>query len=136
MEKEDHFIFGIHAVQEAVSAGKDIDKVLVKRGEGSDLLRNLMGELNHRDIPIQQVPIEKLNRVTRKNHQGVIAWLSQITYHDITSLLPTIFESGEEPLIMILDGVSDAGILPRLADVPGGELALVAVGFEPAIFEH
>jgi 23S rRNA (guanosine2251-2'-O)-methyltransferase len=136
MVKEDHFIFGIHAVQEAVSAGKDIDKVLVKRGAGSDLLRNLMGELNHRDIPIQQVPIEKLNRVTRKNHQGVIAWLSQITYHDITSLLPTIFESGEEPLIMILDGVSDVrnfGAIARTAECAGVHAILIPSSGSAAI---
>ena len=136
MVKEDHFIFGIHAVQEAVSAGKDIDKVLVKRGAGSDLLRNLMGELNHRDIPIQQVPIEKLNRVTRKNHQGVIAWLSQITYHDITSILPTIFESGEEPLIMILDGVSDVrnfGAIARTAECAGVHAILIPSSGSAAI---
>jgi 23S rRNA (guanosine2251-2'-O)-methyltransferase len=136
MVKEDHFIFGIHAVQEAVSAGKDIDKVLVKRGTGSDLLRNLMGELNHRDIPIQQVPIEKLNRVTRKNHQGVIAWLSQITYHDITSILPTIFESGEEPLIMILDGVSDVrnfGAIARTAECAGVHAILIPSSGSAAI---
>jgi 23S rRNA (guanosine2251-2'-O)-methyltransferase len=136
MIKEDHFIFGIHAVQEAVSAGKDIDKVLVKRGAGSDLLRNLMGELNHRDIPIQQVPIEKLNRVTRKNHQGVIAWLSQITYHDITSILPTIFESGEEPLIMILDGVSDVrnfGAIARTAECAGVHAILIPSSGSAAI---
>jgi len=122
MATQDTFIFGIHAVKEAISAGRDIDKVLVRRGAGSDLFKELLGELRRFDIPVQQVPLEKLNRITRKNHQGVIAWLSQVTYSDITSILPTIYESGEDPLILLLDGVSDVrnfGAIARSAECAG-----------------
>ncbi|MCP4310552.1 MAG: 23S rRNA (guanosine(2251)-2'-O)-methyltransferase RlmB [Bacteroidetes bacterium] len=122
MAEKETFIFGIHAVKEAINAGKDIDKVLLRRGAGSDLFKELQGELRQLDIPVQQVPVEKLNRVTRKNHQGVIAWLSQLTYHDITSLLPAIYESGEDPLILLLDGVSDVrnfGAIARSAECAG-----------------
>ncbi|MCK4748470.1 MAG: hypothetical protein KAT15_15570, partial [Bacteroidales bacterium] len=100
MAKQDQFIFGIHAIREALNAGRDIDKLLVRRGAGSDLLKQLMAELRQKDVPVQQVPVEKLNRITRMNHQGVIAWISQITYSDITSVLPSVFESGEEPLVL------------------------------------
>ena len=62
MSKSEGFIFGIHAVLEALKAGRDIDKVLVRRGSGSDLLKKLMGEIGKREIPVQQVPVEKLNR--------------------------------------------------------------------------
>jgi len=118
----EHFIFGIHAVKEAIAAGRDIDKVLIRRGAGSDLFKELLAELNQLDIPAQQVPLEKLNRITRKNHQGVIAWISQVSYGDITSILPGIFESGEDPLILLLDGVSDVrnfGAIARSAECAG-----------------
>jgi 23S rRNA (guanosine2251-2'-O)-methyltransferase len=122
MAKSDRYIFGIHAVLEAVEAGKDVDKVLVKRGSGSDLLKKLLASLRSMEIPVQQVPVEKLNRVTGKNHQGVIAFLSEISYVDISSLLPSVFESGEDPLILMLDGVSDVrnfGAIARSAECAG-----------------
>ena len=122
MAKQENFIFGIHAVLEAVHAGKDLDKVLVRRGAGSDLLKKLLGELSRLEIPAQQVPVEKLNRITGKNHQGVIAFLSEISYVDITTLLPSIFELGEDPLILLLDGVSDVrnfGAIARSAECAG-----------------
>jgi 23S rRNA (guanosine2251-2'-O)-methyltransferase len=118
----DNYIFGIHAVLEAVHAGKDLDKVLIRRGAGSDLLKKLMGELSRMEIPVQQVPVEKLNRITGKTHQGVIAFLSEVSYLDVTTLLPSIFEKGEDPLILLLDGVSDVrnfGAIARSAECAG-----------------
>lgn len=122
MAKNENYIFGIHAVLEAVNAGKDLDKVLVRRGSGSDLLKKLTGELSRLEIPVQMVPVEKLNRITGKNHQGVIAFLSEVSYVDITTLLPSIFEKGEDPLILLLDGVSDVrnfGAIARSAECAG-----------------
>ena len=72
MQKVDKFIFGVRAIIEALDAGKEIDKVLVKRGGGSDLFREMMIKLRESDTIVQYVPIEKLNNVTRKNHQGVV----------------------------------------------------------------
>ena len=122
MAKNSNYIFGIHAVLEAAQAGKDLDKVLVRRGAGSELLKKLLAVLSKMEIPVQQVPVEKLNRITDKNHQGVIAYLSEISYVDITSLLPSIFEKGEDPLILLLDGVSDVrnfGAIARSAECAG-----------------
>ena len=122
MAGNDGFIFGIHAVLEAVNAGRDIDKVFIRRGAGSDLIRQLTIELRRLDIPVQMVPVEKLDRITGKNHQGVVAYLSEVTYHDITGLLPAIYESGEDPLILLLDGVSDVrnfGAIARSAECAG-----------------
>jgi 23S rRNA (guanosine2251-2'-O)-methyltransferase len=122
MAKRENYIFGIHAVQEALRAGKDLDKVLVRRGAASDLLKNLLSELSRTEIPVQQVPVEKLNRITGKNHQGVIAYLSEISFADITTMLPSIFEQGEDPLILLLDGVSDVrnfGAIARSAECAG-----------------
>ena len=136
MVKGDQIIFGIHAVLEAVDAGKNLDRVLVRRGAGSDLLKKLMGELSRREIPIQQVPVEKLNRVTGKNHQGVIAWLSEITYGDVTSVIPSVYELGEDPLLLLLDGVSDVrnfGAIARSAECAGVHAIVIPASGSAAI---
>jgi len=136
MAKNDNYIFGIHAVLEAVHAGKDLDKVLVRRGAGSDLLKKLLGVLSRMEIPLQQVPVEKLNRITGKNHQGVIAYLSEISYVDITALLPSIFDKGEDPLILLLDGVSDVrnfGAIARSAECAGVHAIVIPASGSAAI---
>ena len=136
MAKNDNYIFGIHAVLEAARAGKDMDKVLVRRGGGSELLKKLLGELGSMEIPIQQVPVEKLNRITTKNHQGVIAYLSEISYVDITTLLPSIFERGEDPLILLLDGISDVrnfGAIARSAECAGVHAIVIPASGSAAI---
>ena len=136
MAKTDNYIFGIHAVMEAVNAGKDLDKVLVRRGAGSDLLKKLLGALSRMEIPVQQVPVEKLNRITGKNHQGVIAFLSEISYVDITTLLPSIFEKGEDPLILLIDGVSDVrnfGAIARSAECAGVHAIVIPASGNAAI---
>ncbi len=136
MSKSDNYIFGIHAVLEAVDAGKDLDKVLVRRGGGSELLKKLLGVLGRMEIPVQTVPVEKLNRITGKNHQGVIAFLSEITYQDITTLLPSIFEKGEDPLILLLDGVSDVrnfGAIARSAECAGVHAIVIPASGSAAI---
>ena len=136
MVKGEKFIFGIHAVLEALHAGRDLEKVLIRRGAGSDLMKKLMGELGKWDIPTQLVPVEKLNRLTGKNHQGVIAWLSEITYSDITTLLPSVYESGEDPLILILDEVSDVrnfGAIARSAECSGVHAIVIPFSGSAAI---
>ncbi|MCD8309862.1 MAG: 23S rRNA (guanosine(2251)-2'-O)-methyltransferase RlmB, partial [Prevotellaceae bacterium] len=75
MEKSE-LVFGIRAVMEAIQAGKEIDKVLVKRDLQGDLSRELSALLKDTGIPVQRVPLERINRITRKNHQGVVAFIS------------------------------------------------------------
>jgi 23S rRNA (guanosine2251-2'-O)-methyltransferase len=136
MVKSDRSIYGIHAVLEAVQAGREIDKVIVRRGGGSELLKNLLGELGNREIPVQFVPVEKLNRITSKNHQGVIAWLSEISYSNIAQVLPSVFEAGEDPLILMLDGISDVrnfGAIARSAECAGVHAILVPATGSAAI---
>ena len=93
MNKSD-YIFGIRAIIEAIDAGKEIDKVLMRRELGGDLGRELSAKLREYDIPVQKVPVEKLNRITMKNHQGAIALLSPVGYHRLDQLVPTLFEEG------------------------------------------
>jgi 23S rRNA (guanosine2251-2'-O)-methyltransferase len=122
MAQRDQVIYGIHTVREALDSGREIDRVLFKRGTGSDSFKTLQGELRKRGIAFQLVPVEKLNRITRKNHQGVVAFLSLISYADLGTILPSIYESGEDPLVLLLDGISDVrnfGAIVRSAECAG-----------------
>ena len=72
MLDKSEMIFGVRAVIEAIQAGKEIDKILVKKDIQSDLSKELFAALKGTLIPVQRVPVERINRITRKNHQGVI----------------------------------------------------------------
>lgn len=115
-------IYGIHPVMQALEAGKEIDKVLIQLGLRVEHFRELIQMLESREIPYQTVPIQKLNRVTGKNHQGIIAFISPVEYMDIEKLLPIIFEQGQNPFLLILDRITDVrnfGALARTAECAG-----------------
>lgn len=122
------YIFGIRSVIEAIKSGKLIDRLLVKREGRGALYHELLGEAKNYNIPVQYVPAEKIDSVTRKNHQGVIAWLSAIEYQSISNILPSIFEKGEDPLLLVLDGISDVrnfGAIIRSADCMGVHAVII-----------
>jgi 23S rRNA (guanosine2251-2'-O)-methyltransferase len=115
-------IFGLRAVIEAIKDGKDIESLFIQRGLAGELFGELKGVLRAFDIPSQQVPVEKLNRITLKNHQGVIAFISPITYQKIEDIIPQVFEKGQVPLILVLDGITDVrnfGAIVRTAECSG-----------------
>jgi len=119
MINKSDYIFGIRAVIEAIEAGKDIDRVLVKRDMQGDLARELFNALRGTQIPIQRVPVEKLNRITLKNHQGVVAFIASVTYQHVEDLVPMLFEEGKSPLFVMLDGVTNVrnfGAIARTCD--------------------
>jgi 23S rRNA (guanosine2251-2'-O)-methyltransferase len=128
MLKESDCIFGLRPVIEAVKAGKQIDRLLIKQGLQGALYHELMLEVRKHNIAYQIVPLERIELVTRKNHQGVLAWLSLIEFQSISNLLPMIFEKGEDPLIIALDSVSDVrnfGAIVRSADCLGAHAVLI-----------
>jgi len=121
MNNED-FLFGTRAVIEAIKTGKTIDKVLIKKGLKNELFSELLQLLRENNIAFQFVPIEKINRFTRKNHQGIIALLSPIEFDNLDYVLPGIFETGETPLILVLDQITDVrnfGAIARSAECAG-----------------
>lgn len=127
MEKSD-YIFGIRPVMEAIEAGESIDKILIKRELTGDLAKEILGKAREFDIPVQRVPGEKLNRITRKNHQGVIAIVCPIRYYDLHELLARLYESGLNPLGVVLDGVTDArnfGAIARSAECAGANFIVI-----------
>ncbi|MCD4768908.1 MAG: 23S rRNA (guanosine(2251)-2'-O)-methyltransferase RlmB [Bacteroidales bacterium] len=119
MSNDTDYIFGIRPVIEAINAGKSFDRLIVKRGLKGSLYHEMIALVRESGILYQAVPPERLNQVTRKNHQGVIGWLSAIEYQDIENLLPSIYESGADPLILILNGITDVrnfGAIARSAE--------------------
>jgi 23S rRNA (guanosine2251-2'-O)-methyltransferase len=116
------YIFGIRPVIEAINAGREIDGLMIQQGLRSDAYNELRELMRTHRIECRFVPIQKLNRITRKNHQGVIAWISEISYHEIENLAPTLFEAGKTPLLLVLDRVTDVrnfGAIARTAECAG-----------------
>ena len=97
------FIYGIRSVLEAISEGKTINKVLVQQGAKGDLFGELMDTLKREKIVFQRVPIQKLNHMVKKNHQGVIAMISPLPYHELDHIIQEIYESGKDPFVLMLD---------------------------------
>lgn len=131
MTKKENIIFGIHPVIEAIKSGKEIDRILLQSTLGShETIRELKQIARATDIPIQYVPLEKLNKVTFKNHQGVIAYISEITYQPLQNVLPAIYEKGEDPIILILDRITDVrnfGAIARTAECAGVHAIVIPV---------
>jgi len=115
MKSGDEFLYGLRPLIEAVESGREIERVYIRKNLQGELYQQLTDLIKKRAIPYQLVPVEKLNRITRKNHQGVVAYVSHITYHVIDQLIPGIYESGEDPLMVILDGITDVGNFGAIA---------------------
>ncbi len=115
-------IFGIRAIIEAVNAGETIDKVFLQKGLKGELFTELESLLNRNSINKSYVPVEKLNRLTKKNHQGAVAQISPVEFHSMEGLVTTITESGKVPLFLLLDQLSDVrnfGAIIRTAECTG-----------------
>ncbi|MGL5261009.1 MAG: 23S rRNA (guanosine(2251)-2'-O)-methyltransferase RlmB [Bacteroides sp.] len=122
MVDKNEIIFGVRAVIEAVEAGKEIDKILVKKDIQSDLSKELFTALRGKSIFVQRVPADRLNRITRKNHQGVIAYIAAVTYQTVEDLVPFIYEQGKNPFFVMLDGITDVrnfGAIARTCECAG-----------------
>ena len=121
MNRED-YIFGTRAVIEALRNRKPVERILIKKGLDNELFAELFQLVKENDVAFQFVPVEKINRITRKNHQGVIAFLSAVEFADIETLLPGMFEAGTDPFILILDQITDVrnfGAIVRTAECGG-----------------
>ena len=121
-EQDKDFIFGTRAVMEAINAQKDIDKILVNKELNNDLIKELLALAKQEKIPVVRVPEAKLNRTTRKNHQGVLAHISAIQYASLDNVIDECFSKGIAPLILVLDRITDVrnfGAMARTADCAG-----------------
>ncbi len=127
MEPTD-YIFGIRAVAEAIEAGKEIDKIFIKKDLNGSLATELLALAKENKVPVQRVPLERINRITRKNHQGVLAMLSAVTYHRLEHLVPMLYEEGMLPFIVVLDGITDVrnfGAIARTCECAGADAIVI-----------
>lgn len=122
MNSKSDLIYGIRTVIEALKAGQHLERVFIQKTLKGDLYRELMLELHQTSTPISKVPVERINRFTKKNHQGVVGLVSPIQYHSLHHLIPELFEKGENPLLLILDEITDVrnfGAIARTAECLG-----------------
>jgi len=121
MEKTSQ-IYGIRAIIEAINANSTIDKVFVQKGLKGDLFKELEGLLRSKGINTSYVPLEKLDRLTKNNHQGVIANISPISFYTLETLVEGVLSSNKVPLFLLLDQLSDVrnfGAIIRTAECTG-----------------
>ncbi len=116
------YIYGIHAVLEAIEAGKDIDKIFLSKTLNDETAREISDKARQLRVPVQRVPVQKIDRITRRNHQGVLAMMAAVTYYRVEDLVPQLFDEGENPFIVVLDGVTDVrnfGAVARTCECAG-----------------
>lgn len=126
--KESQLIYGIRPVVEALRSGKEIEKIFLQSTLQGSLLQELKEEVAKRKTVVQYVPVEKLNRLTRNNHQGVVAVISLIEYYNFEEIVTQIIEKGKMPFLLMLDRVTDVrnlGAIARSAECAGVDAIIV-----------
>lgn len=129
--KADHkqdIIFGTRAVMEAIAAGKEFDKLFLQKGLKNELSQELSALIHDHNIPVSKVPVEKLNRITKKNHQGVIGFLSAVSYASLDNVISETYQQGKDPLVILLDRITDVrnfGAIARTAECMGSHAIVI-----------
>jgi 23S rRNA (guanosine2251-2'-O)-methyltransferase len=126
--KGDTLIYGRHPIEDAIQSGANLDRVYLQQGIRGDFEKEMRRLCREHDIPLQYVPKERLDKMVRGNHQGIVGYLSLLTYYRIEDLVPLVMEKGEPPLILLLDGVTDVrnfGAIARSAEVCGAHAIVV-----------
>jgi 23S rRNA (guanosine2251-2'-O)-methyltransferase len=121
MEKSD-MIYGTRAVMEAIVAGKEIEKIMIQSGLSNDLIKELITTARSRNVPFTFVPLEKLKRMSTKNHQGVICLLAAVSFASLDNLIDRAYSEGREPFFLLLDRITDVrnfGAIARTAECAG-----------------
>ena len=116
------YIYGLHAVIEAIDAGKDIDKILLSKTLNAETAQEITDRAKSLHVPVQRVPVQKIDRITRRNHQGVLAMMAAVTYYRVEDLVPQLFDEGVNPFVVVLDGVTDVrnfGAVARTCECAG-----------------
>ena len=126
--KKDELISRVHPVMEALRSELHVEKLLIRRDAGGDGIRDLKNLARELGVPWQPVPGEKLDRLTTTEHQGVVAFISQVALQDLDGVVAQAYDRGEDPLIVALDGVTDVrnmGAIARSAECFGAHALLV-----------
>lgn len=127
-EQEPQLIYGRHPVADAIRSGTPIDKVILQQGIRGEMEKEMRHLCKAEGIPLQVAPKERLNKLVRGNHQGVIALQSYVRYYRLEDVLPAIYETSEAPLLLLLDGVTDVrnfGAIARTAEACGAHALII-----------
>ena len=125
---KNNMIFGIHPLLEALEAGREIDKVMMRRGLRTEESTRILALAREHSVPVQFVPEERLGRLTQRQHQGVIAFISEIEYTPLEELVARVYEEGRAPFIVLLDGLTDVrnfGAIARTAECAGVDALVI-----------
>lgn len=126
--KQNKLIYGLHSLIEALEAGREVDKIFIRRGLRTPETQRITEIARERIIPVQTVPAEKLDRLTPRAHQGVVAFLAEIEYTQLEQLIPQIYDQGRAPLFVLLDGLTDVrnfGAIARTAECAGVDAIII-----------
>ena len=127
MQREE-YVYGIRAIMEAIDAGREIDKLMIARDVNGQLIVELMEKAREAGVYVQRVPMERINRITRKNHQGALAILGVVSYYPIEHLVPELYEQGRLPFVVVLDGITDVrnfGAIARTCECAGVDAIVI-----------
>lgn len=123
-----NFIFGTRTILEAIDAGKEVEKVFVQKSLQNELIKELISKMKSLKIPFSQVPLEKLNRLTKKNHQGAICYISPIQFSSLDHIIESAFSKGKDPFLVILDRITDVrnfGAIARTLECVGADALII-----------
>ena len=126
--KKSSIIIGRQPLLEAINSGRAIDKILLQKGVSGEAIHSIRDMAVKNKIPVQYVPVEKLNSITRANHQGVIAFVALVQYLDLQQVIDHVVNNGEAPLFLILDGITDVrniGAIARSAVCCGAQALII-----------
>lgn len=121
-EEKQKMIFGVHPILEALEAGKEFEKLFIQSSARNGQTAEIRNKATELGFPVMEVPAQKLDRFTRKNHQGVVAFMSMVEYRSLDNIVDETFSKGEMPLLLVLDRVTDVrnfGAIARNADAMG-----------------
>jgi len=124
----DNKIYGLRPIIEAIKCGKEIEKVLISKDLRGILYQELFSLIKENNISFQFVPVEKINHVSKRNNQGVIAYISEISYTNIEQIIPMLYEQGKVPVILILDRITDVrniGAIVRTSECAGIDAIII-----------
>lgn len=129
MQTIEQIIYGRHPVADALRAGIALDKVVLLQGTRGEVEKEMRHLCKEHQVLLQYLPKEKLDKLVRGNHQGVVAFRSLVTYHTIENVIPFLMEQGKVPLILVFDGVTDVrnfGAIARTAEAAGVHALVVS----------
>lgn len=105
--KKNTLIIGRKAVIEAMQAGKQLERIYLQSTVHGEVIEEIRMLADKFQVPINKVPIEKLNNFNVSNHEGCIAQIAKVQYQDLQDVISFVVEKGETPLFLILDGITD-----------------------------